>query len=214
MYADYDLCSTLGTFRVCQKADPRRRFNQNFSLYQGRNDHVINFNLNSKNSVQVLSDPSSVITQIFAEESRKALSNLLIARGDPSKKEKVEKKVTISQPDEPIQFAQLMVRDGSDALEDELQKSLMAAVSGRTFQMPAESSGKLIILGGPAGDKQDPLQSKLNKVEQLTGFSDPVYAEAYVNVNQYDIVLDVLVVNQTADTLQVHILRVPRPKTF
>ena len=37
---------------------------------------------------------------------------------------------------------------------------------------------------------------------QLTGFSDPVYAEAYVNVNQYDIVLDVLVVNQTPDTLQ------------
>ena len=37
---------------------------------------------------------------------------------------------------------------------------------------------------------------------QLTGFSDPVYAETYVNVNQYDIVLDVLVVNQTADTLQ------------
>ena len=68
----------------------------------------------------------------------------------------------------------------------------------------------MIILGGPAGDKQDPLQSKLNKVEQLTGFSDPVYAEAYVNVNQYDIVLDVLVVNQTADTLQVHIAPVPR----
>ena len=37
---------------------------------------------------------------------------------------------------------------------------------------------------------------------QLTGFSDPVYAEAYVNVNQYDIVLDLLVVNQTSDTLQ------------
>ena len=37
---------------------------------------------------------------------------------------------------------------------------------------------------------------------QLTGFSDPVYAEAYININQYDIVLDVLVVNQTADTLQ------------
>lgn len=37
---------------------------------------------------------------------------------------------------------------------------------------------------------------------QLTGFSDPVYAEAYVNVNEYDIVLDLLVVNQTSDTLQ------------
>ncbi|CAD6194901.1 unnamed protein product [Caenorhabditis auriculariae] len=33
-------------------------------------------------------------------------------------------------------------------------------------------------------------------------FSDPIYAEAYVNVNQYDIVLDVLIVNQTGDTLQ------------
>ena len=40
------------------------------------------------------------------------------------------------------------------------------------------------------------------QVTQLTGFSDPVYAEAYVNVNQYDIVLDVLIVNQTSDTLQ------------
>ena len=40
------------------------------------------------------------------------------------------------------------------------------------------------------------------QVTQLTGFSDPVYAEAYVNVNQYDIVLDVLIVNQTRDTLQ------------
>ena len=59
------------------------------------------------------------------------------------------------------------------------------------------------MIGGPTSEKADPLQSKLNKVEQLTGFSDPVYAEAYVNVNQYDIVLDVLVVNQTADTLQV-----------
>ncbi|KAF6039764.1 COPB1 [Bugula neritina] len=41
-----------------------------------------------------------------------------------------------------------------------------------------------------------------NFCDQLTGFSDPVYAEAYVHVNQYDIVLDVLIVNQTTDTLQ------------
>lgn len=40
------------------------------------------------------------------------------------------------------------------------------------------------------------------QVTQLTGFSDPVYAEAYVHINQYDIVLDVLIVNQTTDTLQ------------
>ena len=32
--------------------------------------------------------------------------------------------------------------------------------------------------------------SKLNKVVQLSGFSDPVYVEAYVHVQQYDILLD------------------------
>jgi len=50
--------------------------------------------------------------------------------------------------------------------------------------------------------KFDFATSKLGKVIQLAGFSDPVFAEAYVNVNQYDIVLDVFVVNQTPDTLQ------------
>lgn len=62
--------------------------------------------------------------------------------------------------------------------------------------------------------------SKLNHIVQLTGFSDPVYAEAVVNVHQYDILmgrqylfvlyqptyhdehLDVLIVNQTSETLQ------------
>ena len=39
-------------------------------------------------------------------------------------------------------------------------------------------------------DKKDGAQSKLSKVFQLSGFSDPVYVEAYVNVHQYDIVLD------------------------
>jgi hypothetical protein len=44
---------------------------------------------------------------------------------------------------------------------------------------------------------------RLNRVLQLTGFSDPVYAEAYVTVHQYDIVLDVTVINRTSETLQV-----------
>eukprot|EP01080_Neovahlkampfia_damariscottae_P004160 gene4160-7470_t len=44
--------------------------------------------------------------------------------------------------------------------------------------------------------------SKLNKVSQLTGFSDTVYAETTVTVHQFDILLDILIVNQTNDTLQ------------
>ncbi|KAG2183398.1 hypothetical protein INT43_006404 [Umbelopsis isabellina] len=51
-------------------------------------------------------------------------------------------------------------------------------------------------------DLKDDLISKLSRVVQLTGFSDPVYAEAIVNVHQFDILLDVLIVNQTNTTLQ------------
>ncbi len=40
--------------------------------------------------------------------------------------------------------------------------------------------------------------SRLNRVLQLTGLSDPVYAEAVVTVHQYDIVLDVTVTNRWA----------------
>lgn len=38
-------------------------------------------------------------------------------------------------------------------------------------------------------DNKDDLMSKLSRIVQLTGFSDQVYAEAVVNVHQYDVLL-------------------------
>lgn len=49
---------------------------------------------------------------------------------------------------------------------------------------------------------QDDFVSKLSRITQLTGFSDPVYAETVVTLSQYDIILDVLLVNTTNETLQ------------
>ncbi|CAG5019065.1 unnamed protein product [Parnassius apollo] len=83
-----------------------------------------------------------------------------------------------------ISFPQLSPAGAGAAHHDMFELSLSRAVQGRT--------------GGAAGRER----GKLSRVTQLTGFSDPVYAEAIVAVNQYDIVLDVLVVNQTDDTLQ------------
>ena len=42
-------------------------------------------------------------------------------------------------------------------------------------------------------EKAEADEKRLNRVLQLTGFSDPVYAEAHVTVHQYDIVMDVTV---------------------
>lgn len=66
-------------------------------------------------------------------------------------------------------------------------------------------------LVGEAGDEAEVDQARgaeeehrldLSRVVQLTGFSDPVYAEAHVRVHQYDVTLTITVINQTADTLQ------------
>lgn len=53
-----------------------------------------------------------------------------------------------------------------------------------------------------AAKAPEKLSLRLSKIIPLTGFSDPVYAEGYVKVHQFDVVLDVLIVNQTATTLR------------
>jgi len=45
------------------------------------------------------------------------------------------------------------------------------------------------------------LSSELSHVYQLSGFADPVYAEAFVTVHDYDISVEILVINRTPNTL-------------
>ncbi|KAJ8675970.1 hypothetical protein QAD02_011756 [Eretmocerus hayati] len=135
-----------------------------------------------------LACPTPVVQQVFTEGCRDALSKMLTAKAEEESQtlKAKEKPSNVVQVDDAIQFLQLS--KGSDLggeAGDVFEQSLSAAVAGK--------------LGG---DKESPPPSALSKVTQLTGFSDPVYAEALVHVNQYDIVLDVLVVNQTEDTLQ------------
>jgi len=65
--------------------------------------------------------------------------------------------------------------------------------------------------------------SKLQRIYQLTGYGDPVYCEANLNVLEFDIVLDILVMNQTDKILrnlcvELHtsgdLKVVDRPQTF
>ncbi|CAM9459066.1 unnamed protein product, partial [Hapterophycus canaliculatus] len=46
-----------------------------------------------------------------------------------------------------------------------------------------------------------PDTGRLSHIYQLSGFADPVYAEACVTVHDYDIVLEMLVINRTPNTL-------------
>eukprot|EP00940_MAST-03C_sp_MAST-3C-sp2_P000459 g459.t1 len=44
--------------------------------------------------------------------------------------------------------------------------------------------------------------SRLDRMHQLTGFGDPVYVEAMITVHDYDIVMDITIVNRTQSTLK------------
>merc|ERR1712178_121930 len=142
--------------------------------------------------IRILADSTPVMNEIFGGECRKALQALLALKAthESSGKKKNKRKKKNVQPDEPIAFQVLTsLTAGSDSM-DALEASLASAL------------GTGLSKEGGSEKAQKSLSSKLNKVTQLTGFSDPVYAEAYVTVNQFDILLDVLVVNQTSDTLQ------------
>ncbi|KAH8303870.1 hypothetical protein KR018_002114 [Drosophila ironensis] len=139
--------------------------------------------------LRTLSERTPEAIAVFKLYCREALGKMLDAQADEDQRVLKEKQRATAkvQPDDPVMFGQLSNGRDNQLGENVFESSLNQALAG---SKNAQSS-----------DISSP-NNKLNKVTQLTGFSDPVYAEAYVNVNQYDIVLDVLIVNQTSDTLQ------------
>ncbi|KAH3677641.1 hypothetical protein WICMUC_001744 [Wickerhamomyces mucosus] len=89
---------------------------------------------------------------------------------------------------------------------DELLKNVQPVDEAIQFRQFGKAEPKDVVdedLSAATGVKvEEDLSSRLNKIIQLTGFSDPVYAEAYIKVHQFDVVLDVLLVNQTTETLR------------
>lgn len=94
-----------------------------------------------------------------------------------AKRNAAELQKNVQQVDEVMQFRQFATLESSSAADEDLTAATGVKV-------------------------EEDLSSRLKKIVQLTGFSDPVYAEAYVKVHQFDVVLDVLLVNQTTETLR------------
>ncbi|GMT14479.1 hypothetical protein PFISCL1PPCAC_5776, partial [Pristionchus fissidentatus] len=139
-------------------------------------------------TIRVLADYGAEMEETMIEKTRYSLEMLLSSRkGELRVGESGQRKARDTvEADKTILFTQLAARgDAVGGSENIFDLSLSQALG------TANKTAKF-----------DFSSSKLGKVIQLAGFSDPIYAEAYVNVNQYDIVLDVLLVNQTGDTLQ------------
>eukprot|EP00040_Diaphanoeca_grandis_P026421 m.147900 g.147900 ORF g.147900 m.147900 type:complete len:940 (+) comp30569_c0_seq2:169-2988(+) len=130
--------------------------------------------------LRVLSEPSAEAIEVYLTKCHVAFAEMLAATSEAAAVA-VEKKTIEVHADDLINFPALRSSEETGAGDD--FDTILTKATGNSDA----DAGK---------------ESKLNKVFQLSGFSDPVYAEAYVHVNQYDILLDVIVVNQTPDTLQ------------
>lgn len=122
------------------------------------------------------------LEQAFLNDTRKAFRDMVnVEEKKRAENDAVAKAKNAIQVDDVVPIRQLSKKNAVDGA-DEIQLDLEKATGGDTAT--------------------EDLSSKLSRVVQLTGFSDAVYAEAYVQVHQFDIILDVLLVNQTRDTLQ------------
>ncbi|CEG36146.1 coatomer subunit [Plasmopara halstedii] len=139
--------------------------------------------------VRVLLDPASAqaMHTIITEECRDAYRRLL----DTQKMQESEAaraaggdSEPLTQVDELINFRQLR---GKKAL-------------GST-DIDIDDGADINRALGQQGDDSNEYAGAMRHVHQLTGFADPVYAEAYVTVHDYDILLEILVVNRIPQTL-------------
>lgn len=136
--------------------------------------------------LKTLSERTPEIIEVFKNSCREALANMLTAHADEEMQEKKSKRKQAAkvQADDPIAFTQLATNRNDQLGENVFETSLNQALAGT-------KSSAMSDIVSPS--------NKLNKITQLTGFSDPVYAEAFVTVNQFDVVIDVLIVNQTSE---------------
>ncbi|PWN44690.1 putative SEC26 [Ceraceosorus guamensis] len=127
-------------------------------------------------------------SEVFLQDTKAAYASMVAAQERKAEEKRAkESKAVKVQPDDVIGFRQLNKKGATAPGVDTGLEDYEADVKKAT--------------GGAVGAKDDFI-SKLQRVVQLTGFSDAVYSEAYVNVHQFDILLDVLVVNQSNETLQ------------
>ena len=137
-------------------------------------------NPNEKSSVRELLDVA------FIEATRTSFKNQIILSKRANLRRSIKDVVKNAEPIEKVvAFRQFSSSETGLVEKDTIEEDLDLAINGNANDFSSKQ-----------------LSSKLKKIVPLTGFSDPVYAEAYITNNQFDVVLDVLMVNQTKDTLK------------
>jgi coatomer subunit beta len=144
--------------------------------------------------VKLLSNPAktpvSAMDKIISGEGRKLLSSIIenkVEELERRKQKKLAKKLDqiAVQPDEAIHYRQL--RD-ADAGEADFDYEISAA------DLTADSELDFLNSKRKSTDGE-------TRTYQLTGLSDEIYVEGRLEIHQYDLILNLLLVNRTKNTL-------------
>jgi len=136
--------------------------------------------------LHALSNPTPEVQQLCLVHCREAFTALLQERmateaADAPQTEVLE---VNRQTDDLISVRQLKGKGASDGAAIDFEEDDDTSLSKATGAVPSED-----------------FALRLKRVTQLTGLSDPIYAEAYVTVHSYDILLDFLLINTTSEPM-------------
>jgi len=117
--------------------------------------------------------------------TQKAKQKLVINKLESSAAINNQEAFVAKQPDDLIVFRQLKGKSSLNDI-DLSDEEINEASNPTTMQdQPVEE-----------------FTAKLKKIIQLTGYSDPIYAEAIVDIHKYDVSFDILLINRTNKALQ------------
>jgi coatomer subunit beta len=94
--------------------------------------------------------------------------------------------------------------DNEVAIDTPIRFALLSPINTpkRAILLSPEAELDLVLSEDSTPTQPNTSVANLNRVVQLTGFSDAIYAETYVQMSGKEVLLDLLLVNQTEETLQ------------
>jgi len=137
--------------------------------------------------LHLLSNSGAEVQHVCLSQCREAFSAMLTERQAAEAAEAPKEEGTVE-----------VARQADDLLVVRQLRGRGAEFDAIALEEDEDDNGMTQATG--AGVKED-FSSRLKRVTQLTGLSDPVYAEAYVTVHSYDILLEVLLINQTNEVM-------------
>lgn len=156
---------------------------------------------------------SKFVSQPIDRDSAERISlciQILLSQGNES--EELEKALTVESE---AAFNTIQQKGGGKkSLENHLkQVQVDDAIDFKLFSKVDYQSSSLktsltpedainLVLNENSTNNSNNNNANLNRVVQLTGFSDAIYAETYVQMSGKEVLLDLLLVNQTEETLQ------------